>query len=1324
MKTYSLKFSLSILFIFALFRITAQATTDSVLVASNVTSFVDSFDQVNIGAIDALTIPVQTSEIEPLQLQLNYRDQGENELRLIGSVLNVQASTFSLTYTKGILEGHIIDREKQQAYRIFSTENNLVYSVEADIHTLLCIDYGKLSALGDSGKKSTNLSGKANTTLQSRPSATAVIYLDFDGEVVTGSNWNGGNTINAEPSGLSDAEIITTWEVMAEDFSPFDINIVTDRAVFEATPKFRRMMVIFTPTDTAQPGSGGVAYLGSFRWNNDDPCWVYNIRNGKHAGDTGSHEVGHTLGLLHDGQGSTEYYRGHNTWAPIMGFSLQRPIGHWSLGEYSNASNMENDLEIIAGSRNDFGFAPDDHGNNTTSATTLVADAGGNVSSTENSGIIHDRNDVDLFSFLAEDGEASFTFNANNVHPNLDIKARILDVDGNEITQNNPVGLDASITTNLSAGLYFLEVEGVGLGTVDTGYSDYSAIGQYTISGQYTVKTPKDDLRLISTTPAEGSIKCGSITPVIEVKNSGVNSISGFTVLYGINEEAQQSQSFSNILAPEQSLTVSLNTIILNTNGEAILTVVAQAEADDLPNNNTIVRPFFSNTYGKADQVNTFETDNDNLIAYNDSDETVVWERGIPTGSVLNGAASGVSVYATNLDGDYPDSTKGYLVSNCFDLSNIENPILKFNMAYDIEINYDVAYVEYSLNSGDSWSLLGSKNSLPNWYNSNRSSTTNGNDCMLCPGGQWTGTNSEFTEYAYDFTLNAATETDLRQEENIIFRFVFESDQFVTEEGVVLDDFVLAGTSVENKDDDKDGIVNSIDNCPQTANANQLDTDQDGIGDVCDEDDDNDGILDVNDNCPLTSNADQSDSDNDGIGDVCEVPNDDDSDGILDMVDNCPTTPNPGQEDMDEDGIGDVCDDDMDNDGIADNIDNCPETNNPNQLDTDDDGLGDVCDKDDDNDGILDMDDNCPLVANPNQEDADKDGIGDVCDSSQNDEDGDGVSDAADNCPTTANPEQLDTDNDGIGNICDFDDDNDGISDVLDNCPLTPNPDQADFDSDGIGDVCDSDSDGDGVENDTDQCPETPSGTAVDDNGCQSFSLEDSNYEISSSISCATGRGSIAVNTSENHQYKAALTVNGKTVFKDFTLTTSFNDLEPGQYSLCFTISGQEGYEACFDINLETPAEFSVSSNINFDTKELILSLTGNDMYFVTLNQETTLVAKNEIILPLNEIINSLTVSTGRDCDTDYEESISLASKVFVYPNPIEGNKLNILIEGTVENELQVALYTLSGSKLSSDLHEITNGKIQVNMADLATGTYVLILSSENLNKSYKIVRK
>ena len=63
-------------------------------------------------------------------------------------------------------------------------------------------------------------------------------------------------------------------------------------------------------------------------------------------------------------------------------------------------------------------------------------------------------------------------------------------------------------------------------------------------------------------------------------------------------------------------------------------------------------------------------------------------------------------------------------------------------------------------------------------------------------------------------------------------------------------------------------------------------------------DQDHDGVPDSVDNCPTVPNADQSDSDHNGIGDVCEAlwaNRDDDHDGVPNGVDTCPDEPNPDQ---------------------------------------------------------------------------------------------------------------------------------------------------------------------------------------------------------------------------------------------------------------------------------------------------------------------------------------------------------------------------------------------------------------------------------------------
>lgn len=73
---------------------------------------------------------------------------------------------------------------------------------------------------------------------------------------------------------------------------------------------------------------------------------------------------------------------------------------------------------------------------------------------------------------------------------------------------------------------------------------------------------------------------------------------------------------------------------------------------------------------------------------------------------------------------------------------------------------------------------------------------------------------------------------------------------------------------------------------------------------------DGDGVCDGEDNCPDTPNPGQGDSDNDGAGNACSgcTGLDRDADGICDSRDNCPDTANPSQADLDRNGVGDACD--------------------------------------------------------------------------------------------------------------------------------------------------------------------------------------------------------------------------------------------------------------------------------------------------------------------------------------------------------------------------------------------------------------------------------
>jgi PKD repeat protein len=67
--------------------------------------------------------------------------------------------------------------------------------------------------------------------------------------------------------------------------------------------------------------------------------------------------------------------------------------------------------------------------------------------------------------------------------PNLDLQLALYDGLGNLVTSANPATLNASLSTTLTQGTYYLAVDGVGTGSPLTAYDDYGSLGQFSLTG-------------------------------------------------------------------------------------------------------------------------------------------------------------------------------------------------------------------------------------------------------------------------------------------------------------------------------------------------------------------------------------------------------------------------------------------------------------------------------------------------------------------------------------------------------------------------------------------------------------------------------------------------------------------------------------------------------------------------------------------------------------------------------------------------------------------------------------------------------------------------
>ncbi len=376
-------------------------------------------------------------------------------------------------------------------------------------------------------------------TLHSKPGATNVVYLDFDGQAISNTAWNASSgiaTLNAKAydtdgnlaafSATELGQIAEIWHRIAEDYAPFNVDVTTELPA-SFGPTVGRILITqnVDANGNNMPafGAGGVAYVNVWGFSNYasyySPALVYANALGSgfppYVAEAASHEMGHNLGLSHDGfnDGTTilDYYTGHGTgfvsWAPIMGVGYYTNITQWSSGEYQFATQPQDDINLISAKLT---FRPDDHGNDILAPTPLSVDAAGAITasnpetdphnlSASNKGVIETRNDVDYFSFDAAAGPISINvtpaweafYRASLRGANLDIQATLYDQNGVQVAQNDPLTeTDAVISATVSAGRYYLAISGVG-NTV-TPYSDYGSLGQYFISGTIIPGTISD----------------------------------------------------------------------------------------------------------------------------------------------------------------------------------------------------------------------------------------------------------------------------------------------------------------------------------------------------------------------------------------------------------------------------------------------------------------------------------------------------------------------------------------------------------------------------------------------------------------------------------------------------------------------------------------------------------------------------------------------------------------------------------------------------------------------------------------------------------------
>jgi hypothetical protein len=414
--------------------------------------------------------------------------------RIGGDIPGIKNATFYFViYPDQKVEGHVLLPETDKAYTLAPTEAGTPMEFETQkASKLLCFGLPTTPSITENLEDSevaaivgadgiTTIGSGPIPVFDSKPKATIQLYMEFGGATVLDPLWNGGKTIVAPPASLTTQQMLTICKVVGERYSPFNVNITTDINKYNAAGAGLRTRTIIT---TIPVGSKNFAWAGSaggLSWTNSIarsgrgmsatiPNWVFTNRTSpeKNTGEAIAHEIGHSFNLQHKGQGTSPYYYGTATWAPIMGVGYNKPIVQWSKGEYPLANNVTDEVAVISQYR-DAGLIPP------VNADIIRAGSQNFTNTLTNK-------TVDVYT-VKTDAAGVLTVTAKpTAFSAVNTKMEILDGAQKILSTASPLGDQGSAIANLKLApyqTYYIRISGV----AEIGqYPAYGSLGNYTLT--------------------------------------------------------------------------------------------------------------------------------------------------------------------------------------------------------------------------------------------------------------------------------------------------------------------------------------------------------------------------------------------------------------------------------------------------------------------------------------------------------------------------------------------------------------------------------------------------------------------------------------------------------------------------------------------------------------------------------------------------------------------------------------------------------------------------------------------------------------------------
>ena len=273
----------------------------------------------------------------------------------------------------------------------------------------------------------------------------------------------------------------------------------------------------------------------------------------------------------------------------------------------------------------------------------------------------------------------------------------------------------------------------------------------------------------------------------------------------------------------------------------------------------------------------------------------------------------------------------------------------------------------------------------------------------------------------------------------------------------------------------------------------------------------------------------------------------------------------------------------------------------------------------------------------------------------------------------------------------------------------------------------DIDSDLDGVGDSTDQCPNTPTGSKVDVNGCKIFELPVNNYKVEVASATCIGNSDGVIDLSvEDASFDYTVTITGKdnVTITGTNKTGSVTGLAKGTYEVCFTVDGQTNYEQCFEVVVGEPPALTAYIDVDNDNKKTSITMGGSNIYNVTINGIKQRVSGNTFEANLSTGLSIIRVDTDLECQGFVEKEVFISEDIHYYPNPTE-NDVNVHVGGK-DTRVKVSIFSEKGDLIYTRYQDIgdMSRKTNIDLTNQVTGTYIVILESKTVRKTFKVIRE